>query len=291
MATNAHRPREGQGPGAAQTSGDIAEHSQIGAARQVSALPDLAQAIEREHQAAHQAARTALEHAVACGVLLIQAKAEVGHGGWLPWIEANLSFGARQSQKYARLAEHADDLDQMRIENSYLTIDQALAALADGKPPLRVHLTGAVEWYTPAPYLECARQVLGEFDTDPASSEIAQEQVRARSYFTREDDGLTQPWNGRVWCNPHCDADKFVDKLLEELSAGRTTEAVFLVNAYCDTRWFHRAAAACSAICFTLGRIRFEKPDGQAGQPPHGSALIYFGDQVDRFARHSPARA
>jgi Protein of unknown function (DUF3987)/Protein of unknown function (DUF3102) len=62
-------------------------------------LPDLAARIESEHQAAHRAARTAIEHALECGQLLLEAKASVGHGGWLPWIEANLSFGERQARK------------------------------------------------------------------------------------------------------------------------------------------------------------------------------------------------
>jgi hypothetical protein len=73
------------------------------------ALPDLAQAIDREHQAAHQAARNALDHALECGRLLIQAKAAVPHGGWLSWLEANVSFGPRQAQKYMRLAEHEEE--------------------------------------------------------------------------------------------------------------------------------------------------------------------------------------
>jgi hypothetical protein len=66
------------------------------------ALPELAQAIDREHQAAIGAARTALEHAAECGRLLLEAKASVPHGDWLPWLEANTSVSARQSQRYMR---------------------------------------------------------------------------------------------------------------------------------------------------------------------------------------------
>jgi phage N-6-adenine-methyltransferase len=144
---------------------------------------------------------------------------------------------------------------------------------------------GPVEWYTPELFLTCARQVLGEFDLDPASCPAAQRNVRARVYFTTEDDGLTQEWYGRVWCNPpYCDADKFADKLLAELGAGRVTSAILLVNAYIDTRWFQRAAAVCAAICFPLGRVYFERPgDDHARQPRFGSALLYFGLQMERF--------
>jgi hypothetical protein len=208
------------------------------------------------------------------------------------------------------LAYHAD---QIRTDGSHLNINEALALLSPAKDLRREHLTdpvgavlgarehGRVEWYTPAPYLDCARQVLDKIDLDPASSDIAQEQVRAGSYFTKDHDGLAQEWAGKIFCNPpYCDTDKFVDKLLEELTAGRVIEALLLVNAYTDKRWFHRAAAACAAICFTLGRIRFMTPDGEAqGQPPHGSAIFYFGPRLDRFcdafAAHglitSPVRA
>jgi phage N-6-adenine-methyltransferase len=243
-------------------------------------LPDLAQAIEAEHQAAVGAARVSLEHAARCGALLLEAQAQC-ETLWSQWVDANLSFGERQAQKYMRLSRAVRVKPELL--NSHSTLDGALSAIADR----RAHPDGpaSVEWYTPAPYLECARQVLGEFDLDPASSAAAQEQVRARAYFTQADDGLAQEWSGRIWCNPpYCDAGKFVDKLLSELSEGRVSEAVLLVNAYCDTRWFHAAVKACAAICFPLGRIYFEKPDGdQLRQPAYASAFIYFGHQVDRF--------
>jgi hypothetical protein len=95
------------------------------------ALPELAQAIDREHQAAIGAARTALEHAAECGRLLLEAKASVPHGDWLPWLEANTSVSARQSQRYMRLARAA--LEGKYDAASYLTIEGALKALAAPK--------------------------------------------------------------------------------------------------------------------------------------------------------------
>jgi Protein of unknown function (DUF3102) len=106
------------------------------------ALPDLAAQIEREHQAAYGAALSAIEHAIRCGELLIQAKASVPHGQWLPWLEANVSFADRQARKYMRVAKHAD---QIRNSNSDLTIDGALKALAAPKDQPD-ELTSKKEW-------------------------------------------------------------------------------------------------------------------------------------------------
>jgi DNA N-6-adenine-methyltransferase (Dam) len=146
--------------------------------------------------------------------------------------------------------------------------------------------TGEFERYTPAQYIEAARQVLGEIDLDPATSEQAQQTVRAAQYFTNQ--GLEQEWHGRVWLNPpyHRDlAPKFVQKLVDEIEAGRVTAAIMLTNNCTDTDWFDVAHAACAAICFTHGRIKFTQPNGAKVLPTQGQAFFYFGDDVPRFRR------
>jgi phage N-6-adenine-methyltransferase len=149
--------------------------------------------------------------------------------------------------------------------------------------------TGEYEWNTPPEILEAAREVLGEFDLDPASNPTAQRTVRARHYFTKEEDGLARPWTGRVWMNPPYAQgliDPFVTKLLEHVKGGEVTEAILLVDNRTDTRWFQTAVRAAPRICFTSGRLRFLRPRGEAaGTPINGSALLYYGDQPERFAR------
>jgi hypothetical protein len=129
--------------------------------------------------------------------------------------------------------------------------------------------------------------VMGGIDLDPASSRLAQETVRASVFYTAETDGLGRPWRGRVWLNPPYRADligRFVRKLLDELEAGDVPEAVLLVHARTDARWFHHAALSAAALCLTLGRIRFEAPEGPADSPTTGSAFFYFGTRPDTFA-------
>lgn len=146
--------------------------------------------------------------------------------------------------------------------------------------------TGEFERYTPAYYIEKAREVLGGIDLDPASSEYAQRTVRATQYFTVEDDGLSRDWHGRVWLNPpyHRElAPLFIDKLLTERAAGHIESAVVLTNNSTDTAWFRAAEEACAALCFTTGRIRFEVPDREPVLPTQGQAFFYFGSEVAIF--------
>jgi Protein of unknown function (DUF3102) len=52
-------------------------------------LPVLAATINEHLEAAEAATRRGLEHAIAVGALLIEAKELVAHGEWLPWLQAN----------------------------------------------------------------------------------------------------------------------------------------------------------------------------------------------------------
>jgi hypothetical protein len=56
-----------------------------------------------------------------------------------------------------------------------------------------------------------------------------------------------------------------------------------LTHNYTDTAWFHEAAGAAKAICFPMGRIRFEAPNGELAAPTQGQAFFYFGNNVEAF--------
>jgi hypothetical protein len=62
--------------------------------------------------------------------------------------------------------------------------------------------TGNPESYTPAKYIESARQVLGQIDLDPASNELAQQVVKAAQWYGEADNGLLKDWHGTVFLNP-----------------------------------------------------------------------------------------
>jgi Protein of unknown function (DUF3102) len=92
-------------------------------------LDELRAAIEHEHACAIEAYRDAVLHAIRAGDLLLQAKARVGHGGWLPWLADNFPASTRTAQGYMRLARHREDAQRL----AHLGIAQALRALRCGE--------------------------------------------------------------------------------------------------------------------------------------------------------------
>jgi len=155
-----------------------------------------------------------------------------------------------------------------------------------------VHLTknsGDDEWYTPARYIELARQVLGVIDLDPASNLTAQATVKAATFYTEETNGLDKPWNGKVWMNPPYSRNligRFIDKIIEEHRTGRCTEAVVLTNNSTDTKWAAVLFQNASALCFTRGRVKFYSPTKgcPSGSLQQGQLFSYLGRRPDRFA-------
>jgi hypothetical protein len=71
--------------------------------------------------------RKAIEHSVACGKALIEAKQQVGHGAWLDWMIDNLDFSPRKAQRHMRIARNASKLTHLD------SVHAALADLADPK--------------------------------------------------------------------------------------------------------------------------------------------------------------
>lgn len=99
------------------------------ARRDAAPLAELADAIQSEHDAATTAARTAIGHAIRCGELLTEVKAQVPHGGWAGWLAEHFAGSARTASGYMRLAAHADELAN-RQALADLGIEGALKRLA-----------------------------------------------------------------------------------------------------------------------------------------------------------------
>jgi len=149
------------------------------------------------------------------------------------------------------------------------------------------------EYYTPAEYIAAVAEVLGGIDLDPASCELAQATVGAKRYYTKADDGLAQPWEGRVYLNPpygttggESNQGIWAQRLVEAYTSGAVTGAVLLVKAALGYEWFEELWYRWP-VCFPRRRLSFGMPDGSGdGQSKQGSALFYFGREPERFAEH-----
>lgn len=143
------------------------------------------------------------------------------------------------------------------------------------------------EWYTPPEFIKAAHLTMGGIDLDPASSVVANEIVMAKHFYTKENDGLVQPWAGKIWLNPPY-VQPLISQFLEKLCAERANiqEAITLFNNATETKWFQSTAIMGSAICFPLRRIRFLDPDGNPGAPLQGQAIVYIGDNKKAFVEN-----
>ena len=185
-----------------------------------------------------------------------------------------------------------DDIEEIVEEAN--AVDELVARTDFVKKKAHVsNNSGQNEWYTPTDYIEAARAVFaadfgidpdkGEpaIELNPASSDIAQQSVMAATYHTKEDDGLTQDWAGRVWMNPPYAQPligQFIDKLVESYAKGDVSAAIVLVNNGTETKWGQTLLAEASHVCFPRGRIRFMDPEGNPGGAPlQGQMIAYLG--------------
>jgi phage N-6-adenine-methyltransferase len=232
-----------------------------------------------------------LRYFVEAGRHLIDKKEMLPHGQWLPWLRANAdALGFDTDRTAQRLMAAAK-----KFSNATLTsdLDDEQARLIC-REIMGNNVRGTInfhdnEWYTPAKYIELARAVLGEIDLDPASNPKAQEVVRAKEFFTAEQDGLTRPWHGRVWLNPPYAQPligQFIEKLVEERAAGNITAAILLTHNYTSSSWFQKAGEIVDAVCFTRTRIAFESANGEKAAPTQGQCFLYYGDDVEAFSTH-----
>lgn len=104
------------------------------------------------------------------------------------------------------------------------------------------------EWLTPPK----VKEPLGVFDLDPCSP-VNRPWATAHKHYTIEDNGLMQPWFGRVWMNPPYSNMEPWMKLLSEHGNG-----IALTFARTETSWFEKYGwGKADSMFFFFGRLTF----------------------------------
>ncbi|MCT4035608.1 DNA N-6-adenine-methyltransferase [Elizabethkingia meningoseptica] len=128
------------------------------------------------------------------------------------------------------------------------------------------------EWLTPPEIIKA----LGNFDLDPCSP-VNRPWSTAHNHYTIKNDGLSQEWKGRVWCNPPygLEAAKWLDKLSIH------GNGIALIFARTETKmFFDHVWNKADAVLFIEGRLYFHHVDGKKAKANAGapSVLIAYGN-------------
>ena len=115
--------------------------------------------------------------------------------------------------------------------------------------------TGNIVQSTPQDFFDAVNRVF-RFTLDVCA---LPENAKCAAYYTPDDDGLTRPWKGGVWCNPPYGRDivNWVRKASEEVCKDYCDFIVMLLPARTDTQWFQRYVYHRAELFFVDGRLRF----------------------------------
>lgn len=134
---------------------------------------------------------------------------------------------------------------------------------------MSVHFSSKTDmWATPVAFFEYYNNIF-RFNLDVCASA---ENAKCEIFYTEEDDGLTQEWEGNCWMNPPYGREiiHWMRKAYESSLGGATV--VCLVPARTDTKWWHEYAMK-GEIDFIRGRLKF---GGAKNSAPFPSAVVIF---------------
>jgi phage N-6-adenine-methyltransferase len=135
---------------------------------------------------------------------------------------------------------------------------------------MNVHYSSKTDdWYTPQYFFDKYNKKY-TFELDVCASK---DNAKCKKYFTVQQDGLLQDWNGVCWMNPPYGRaiSKWMQKAYESCKANKAI-VVCLVPSRTDTKWWHDYAMK-GDIEFIKGRLKF---GGAKENAPFPSAVVIF---------------
>src|SRR5690606_37841739 len=170
--------------------------------------------------------------------------------------------------------DHADtilaDIDQRVAEQAEAVQDtKPQLTLVEPEPAPRIQVNEGDEWYTPR-WLFDALGIRFSIDVC-APLDRTFSSVPAERHFTAEDDGLAQPWEGTVWCNPPYSKPEPWARRMIHHGDGLLLTHVPMTAGWCIAGW-----GAADAIRLFQAR-EFVRPDGTSQRPAWWLQLAAFG--------------
>lgn len=129
-------------------------------------------------------------------------------------------------------------------------------------------------WATPQSLFDALHEEF-HFTLDPCASE---RNAKCHRYFTKDDDGLAQKWDGVVFMNPPYGRTigQWIEKAYRESLRGVTV--VCLIPARTDTAYWHDYVMRSDEVRFIRGRLHFGGDhERTAHNAPFPSAVVVFG--------------
>lgn len=140
------------------------------------------------------------------------------------------------------------------------------------------------EHYTPLDLLfKVVEFYGGTIDLDPCSNSRETPNTPSLLQYTIEDDGLSQPWFGKVFVNPPYGKalGDWAVKSKTEYLAGNCQEVLFLAPSRTETGWY-RELIQFDRLNFSK-RLKFQNPKNQNNSAPFPSVMFYLGKRHQAF--------
>ena len=104
------------------------------------------------------------------------------------------------------------------------------------------------------------------------------ENAKCERFYTPDDDGLSMPWGGGVWCNPPYgkDISAWVQKAWEESRKDYNDFVLMLIPARTDTRWWWDWVKDKATLFWIKGRVKFG--EHSIGAPFPSVLALYMKD-------------
>lgn len=179
---------------------------------------------------------------------------------------ADVSVAPRMVAQAKRISEQAPDLvpmvqqRQMTMSKAESIVKNRAAGIAD---------SDGDSWFTPSWLFD---QMGLRFDLDVcAPRKVEQRTAPADRYYTEDDDGLTGPWQGLVWCNPpYSKPEAWADKMISH------GNGLLLTHVPNNAAWAVRAQQAADAVRL-IQSMHFVRPNGQTQRPGYSLMLLAYG--------------